>query len=48
MPYYTFFKIYPASFELAMRILAYPGKLDLAVDQVRDVRAAAAAKCSLR
>src|SRR6201987_2885221 len=37
MPYYTFFKIYPASFELAMRILAYPGKLDLAVDQVRDV-----------
>jgi ABC-type antimicrobial peptide transport system permease subunit len=37
MPYYTFFKIYPASFELAMRILAYPGKLDLAVDQIRDV-----------
>jgi putative ABC transport system permease protein len=37
IPYYTFFKIYPASFELAMRILAYPGKLDLAVDQVRDV-----------
>src|SRR5271163_1745123 len=28
IPYYTFFKIYPASFELAMRILAYPGKLD--------------------
>jgi putative ABC transport system permease protein len=37
MPFYTFFKIYPASFELAMRILAYPGKLDLAVDQIRDV-----------
>ncbi len=37
IPYYTFFKIYPASFELAMRILAYPGKLDLAVDQIRDV-----------
>src|ERR1700748_2524096 len=37
MPYYTFFKIYPASFELAMRILAYPGKLDLAVDQIREV-----------
>jgi len=37
MPYYTVFKIYPASFELAMRILAYPGKLDMAVDQIRDV-----------
>src|SRR6202007_3190699 len=35
MPYYTFFKIYPASFELAMRILAYPGKLDLAVEMVK-------------
>jgi putative ABC transport system permease protein len=37
MPYYTFFKIYPASFELAMRILAYPGRLPVAVDQVREV-----------
>src|ERR1700748_2802976 len=37
IPYYTFFKIYPASFELAMRMLAYPGKLDMAVDQIRGV-----------
>ena len=35
--YYTSLKIYPASFELAMRILAYPGKLDMAVDQIREV-----------
>ena len=26
-----------SSFELAMRILAYPGKLDMAVDQIREV-----------
>jgi putative ABC transport system permease protein len=37
MPYYTFRKIYPAAFEVAMRFLAKPGMLDPAVDQVREV-----------
>ncbi|MGB0036488.1 MAG: ABC transporter permease [Candidatus Acidiferrales bacterium] len=37
MPFFTFRKLYPASFEVAMRFLAYPGKLDAAVDQVREV-----------
>jgi putative ABC transport system permease protein len=37
IPFYTFRKLYPAAFEIAMRILAYPGKLDAAVDQVREV-----------
>jgi putative ABC transport system permease protein len=37
IPYYTFEKLYPASFEVGIRFLAYPGKLDGAVDQVREV-----------
>ena len=37
IPFYTFRKLYPAAFEIAMRFLAYPGKLDAAVDQVREV-----------
>jgi putative ABC transport system permease protein len=37
IPYYTFRKVYPAAFEVAMRFLAYQGKLDQAVDQVREV-----------
>ena len=37
IPFYTFRKLYPAAFEIAMRFLAYPGKLDTAVDQVREV-----------
>jgi putative ABC transport system permease protein len=37
IPFYTFRKLYPAAFEIAMRFLAYPGRLDAAVDQVREV-----------
>ncbi len=37
IPYYTFRKIYPAAYEHGIRIQAYPGKLDLAVDQAREV-----------
>jgi putative ABC transport system permease protein len=37
LPYYTFRKIYPAAFEIFIRFLAYPGQVDKAVDQVRDV-----------
>jgi putative ABC transport system permease protein len=37
LPFYTFRKIYPASFEIFIRFLAYPGQVDKAVDQVRDV-----------
>lgn len=37
LPYYTFRSVYPAAFEVAMRFLAYPGKLDTAVDEVREV-----------
>jgi len=37
IPFYTFRKLYPAAFEIAMRFLAYPGQLDAAVDQVREV-----------
>jgi putative ABC transport system permease protein len=36
-PYHTFTKIFPASFEVFLGILAYPGKLDTAVDQAREV-----------
>jgi putative ABC transport system permease protein len=35
--YYTFRKIYPAAFEVFIRFLAYPGQVDKAVDQARDV-----------
>ena len=37
VPYHTFTKLFPASFEVFLGILAYPGKLDLAVDQTREV-----------
>jgi putative ABC transport system permease protein len=37
IPFYTFRKLYPAAYEIAFRILAYNGKLNLAVDQVREL-----------
>ncbi len=37
IPYYTFRKIYPASYEHNIRIQAQKGQLDLAVDQTREV-----------
>jgi putative ABC transport system permease protein len=37
LPYYTFRKLYPAAYEVFIRFLAYPGQVDTAVDQVRDV-----------
>ena len=37
LPYYTFRKLYPAAYETFIRFLAYPGKVDAAVDQVRDL-----------
>ncbi len=37
IPYYTFMKLYPSSYEVAYRFLAYPGKLNAAVDQLREV-----------
>src|SRR5271170_3328138 len=37
LPYYTFSKLYPAAYEVFIRFLAYPGKVDAAVDEVRDV-----------
>jgi putative ABC transport system permease protein len=37
IPYYTFTKLYPASYEIGIRFLAYPGKLDQAVDEVTGV-----------
>jgi putative ABC transport system permease protein len=37
IPFYTFFKLYPGSFEIAFRMLAYPGKVNVAVDQIREV-----------
>jgi putative ABC transport system permease protein len=37
VPYYTFTKIFPASFEVFLGFLAYPGHLDTAVDQTREV-----------
>ena len=37
IPYHTFTKMYPASFEVFLGILAYPGQLDAAVDQTREV-----------
>jgi putative ABC transport system permease protein len=37
IPFYTFFKLYPGSYEIAMRMQAYPGKLNTAVDQIREV-----------
>jgi putative ABC transport system permease protein len=37
IPFYTFFKLYPGSYEIAMRMQAFPGKLNTAVDQIREV-----------
>src|ERR1700723_3641936 len=37
IPYYTFTKIFPASFEVFLGIFAYHGQLDTAVDQAREV-----------
>ncbi len=37
LPYYTFHKIYPAALEHGFRIQGFPGKLDQAVDQAREV-----------
>ena len=37
LPYYTFRKIYPAADEHGVRIQAFPGKLDLAIDQATEV-----------
>jgi putative ABC transport system permease protein len=37
IPFYTFMKMYPASYEIGYRFLAYPGHLDQAVDQIREV-----------
>src|SRR5712692_2318871 len=37
IPYYTFRKVYPAAYEQNIRIQAEKDKLDLAVDQARDV-----------
>jgi putative ABC transport system permease protein len=37
IPFYTFMKMYPASYEIGFRFLAYPNKLDQAVDQIREV-----------
>jgi putative ABC transport system permease protein len=37
IPYNTFRKIYPQSYENQIRVQAYPNQLDLAVDQVTDV-----------
>jgi ABC-type antimicrobial peptide transport system permease subunit len=37
IPYYSFLKLFPASFEVFVGILAYPGHLDEAVDETREV-----------
>ena len=37
IPFYTFMKLYSTGYEIALRFMAYPGKLDAAVDQVREV-----------
>jgi putative ABC transport system permease protein len=37
IPFYTFMKLYSTSYEIGIRILAYPGQLDAAVDQVKEV-----------
>jgi putative ABC transport system permease protein len=37
IPYYTFMKLYSTSYEIGIRILAYQGRLDAAVDQVKEV-----------
>ena len=37
IPYYTFMKLYSGEHEIGIRILAFPGRLDQAVDQAREV-----------
>jgi putative ABC transport system permease protein len=37
IPYYTFHKLFPLAKEHAFRIDAYPGQLDLAVDEAREL-----------
>ena len=37
IPYYTFTKIYPSATTVGMRFQAFPGRLDEAVDEVREV-----------
>jgi putative ABC transport system permease protein len=37
IPYYTFMKLYSSEHEIGIRILAYPGRLDQAVDEAREV-----------
>jgi putative ABC transport system permease protein len=37
VPYYTFHKLYPSAYEHGFRIRAFPGRLDTAVDQVREM-----------
>jgi putative ABC transport system permease protein len=37
IPFYTFMKLYSGEHEIGIRILAYPGRLDQAVDQAREV-----------
>jgi putative ABC transport system permease protein len=37
IPYYTFMKLFSTSYEIGIRILAYPNQLDVAVDQAREV-----------
>jgi len=37
IPYYSFRKIYPAAYEQNIRIQAWPGQLEQAVDQAREV-----------
>jgi putative ABC transport system permease protein len=37
IPYYTFMKLYSGEHEIGIRILAYPGRLNQAVDEAREV-----------
>lgn len=37
IPYYTFMKLYSGEHEIGIRILAFPGRLDQAVDEAREV-----------
>jgi putative ABC transport system permease protein len=37
IPYYTFMKLYSGEHEIGIRILAFPGRLDHAVDEAREV-----------
>jgi putative ABC transport system permease protein len=37
IPYYTFMKLYSTGYEIGIRVLAYSGRLDQAVDEAREV-----------